>query len=112
MDPRAKSLGTPDEVFRFPGVEQDAVFLGDLTVARVTAQPGWRWSKDMQPLVGGEWCQARHVGTIVSDEFVFMLPDGTRTELHPGDVYDIRPVTTASRSAMSRARSSSGLVFE
>jgi hypothetical protein len=87
----AKSLDHPDEVYRFPGVVQNAVVLGDIMVARSTAEPGWRWSKDMQPLVGGEWCQARHVGTIVSDEFVFMLPDGTRTELHPGDVYDIPP---------------------
>jgi class 3 adenylate cyclase len=91
MDPRAKSLGTPDEVFRFPGVEQDAVFLGDLTVARVTAQPGWRWSKDMQPLVGGQWCQARHVGTVVAGSFMFVYPDGSRIELHAGDVYDMPP---------------------
>ena len=87
----SKSLDHPDEVYRFPGVVQNAVVLGDIMVARTTAQPGWRWSKDMQPLVGGEWCQARHVGAIVSGDFVFVLPDGTRTELHPGDVYDIPP---------------------
>jgi class 3 adenylate cyclase len=87
----SKSLDQPDEVYRFPGVVQYAVVLGDIMVARSTAQPGWRWSKDMRPLVGGEWCQARHVGTIVSGDFVFVLPDGTRTELHPGDVYDIPP---------------------
>jgi hypothetical protein len=88
---RSKSLGHPDEVFRFPGVVQNAVVLGDLMVAHSTVQPGWRWSIDMRPVVGGEWCQARHVGTILSGAFVFLFPDGARYELHAGDVYDMPP---------------------
>jgi hypothetical protein len=60
-------------------------------VAHSTVQPGWRWSIDMRPVVGGEWCQARHVGTILSGAFVFLFPDGARYELHAGDVYDMPP---------------------
>ena len=91
QSPRSKNFGNPDEVFRFPRVVQNAVVLGDLTVAHTTAQPGWRWSIDMRPLVGGEWCQARHVGTVLSGGFAFVLPDGSLTELHAGDVYDVPP---------------------
>ncbi len=65
--------------------------LGDLTVSYTTAQPGWRWSVDIRPLVGGDWCQARHVGTVLSGGFAFVLPDGSRTELAAGDVYDVPP---------------------
>lgn len=35
--------------------------------------------------------EARHVGTILSGTFAFEYPDGTRTELHAGDVYDMPP---------------------
>jgi class 3 adenylate cyclase len=91
MAGQSKSFERPDEVFENPGVVQNAVTLGDLTVARSTAVPGWRWSVHMRPIVGGEWCQARHVGTVISGTFAFEYPDGTRIELHPGDVYDMPP---------------------
>ncbi len=46
-------------MFRFPRVVQNAVVFGDLTVAHTTAQPGWRWSIDMRPLVGGEMARSQ-----------------------------------------------------
>jgi class 3 adenylate cyclase len=67
------------------------VNLGDLTVARTVLEPGWHWRRDVQPHVGGEWCQARHVGTVLSGSFGVEYPDGFRVELRPGDVYDIPP---------------------
>jgi class 3 adenylate cyclase len=88
---RAKNLGTPDETIRFPRIVQDTVELGDLTVARTVLEPGWHWSRDVRPSVGGEWCQARHVGTVLSGSFAVEFPDGSRTVLQPGDVYDIPP---------------------
>ena len=86
---RTKNLASPDATVRFPGITQDTVELGDLTVARTVLEPGWRWSHDVRPTVGGEWCQARHVGTVLSGAFVVEFPDGSRTELRQGDVYDI-----------------------
>jgi class 3 adenylate cyclase len=86
-----KNFDNPDDTVRFPHLIQRAVDLGDLTVARSEIEPGWRWSNDVRPTVGGEWCQARHVGTVLSGSFGVEFPDGSRTELHPGDVYDIPP---------------------
>jgi hypothetical protein len=63
--PYVKSLRTPDETQELPRVLQTLVELGDLTVGRVVHQPGWHWRKHIQPRVGGEWCQARHVGIVV-----------------------------------------------
>ena len=91
MPARRKNLGTPDATVRFPGATQEMVELGDLTVAHSVLEPGWRWSRDVRPTVGGEWCQARHIGTVLSGAFAVEFPDGTRTELRAGDVYDIPP---------------------
>jgi len=86
-----KSLETPDDVIEFPNIKARVVELGDLTVAELVSQPGWRWSVDMKPTVGGEWCQARHVGIIVSGRLGVVLSDGTTAEFGPGDVFDIPP---------------------
>lgn len=97
-----KNFGQPDERIAFPGVTEDIVDLGDMTVGLVVSQPGWRWSVDVRPHVGGEWCQARHVGVVVSGRFGALLEDGSTVEFDPHDVYDIGPATTATRSATSR----------
>lgn len=91
MAAQKKNLRDPDEVVRFPHVLQSSVQLGDLTVAHTVIEPGWRWSTDVRPTVGGDWCQARHVGTVISGSFGVSFPNGSRMDLHAGDVYDIPP---------------------
>ena len=59
-----KRFGEPDEVVSVPGNVSNVVTLGDTYVAWSVAQPGWRWSKDVKPLVAPpvarstirEWC--------------------------------------------------------
>jgi class 3 adenylate cyclase len=91
MTAKVKNLGIPDETVRFPRITQSTVELGDLTVAKTTLEPGWRWSQDVRPTVGGDWCQARHVGTVLEGAFAVEFPDGSRHEIHAGDVYDVAP---------------------
>jgi class 3 adenylate cyclase len=88
---RGKNLSTPDEVLEFPGVKAELVELGDLTVGRITAQPGWRWSTHVRPIVGGEWCQARHIGVVLSGRLGVLSSDGSTAEYGPDDVIDIEP---------------------
>jgi hypothetical protein len=90
-DPAYKSLREPDETIRLPSVDLDVVDLGDLTVGRAVHQPGWRWSTHVRPTVGGEWCQVRHVGVILSGRMGILLSDGTSYELGEDDVFDIPP---------------------
>ena len=45
----------------------------------------------MRPTVGGEWCQARHVGVVISGRFGVVFPDGTSREFSPDDVFEIPP---------------------
>jgi class 3 adenylate cyclase len=86
-----KSVNEPDEVVEFPNVRTDIVHLGDLTVGRFVNQPGWRWSRDVRPTVGGDWCQIRHVGFIVSGRLGIDFADGSSVVFRPGDVFEIPP---------------------
>jgi len=86
-----KNVDDPDEVLSFPNLQTDIVHLGDLTVGRLVNQPGWRWSKDIRPIVGGEWCEIRHVGFVISGRLGIDLRDGSSVIFGPGDVFDIPP---------------------
>jgi class 3 adenylate cyclase len=87
----SKSLESPDNVVEFPGMRARIVELGDLTVGELVSEPGWRWSTHVRPTVGGEWCQARHVGIILSGRLGIELRDGTRMEFGPNEVFDVPP---------------------
>lgn len=87
----SKSFDAPDDFVEFPRLETQIVELGDLTVGKIVTAPGWRWSQDVKPTVGGEWCQARHVGFIISGRLGIDFMDGTRAVFEPGDVFDIPP---------------------
>jgi hypothetical protein len=86
-----KSFDDPDETFEVDGMVEQVVRIGDYTVGRVIQPPGFGWSKNIRPLVGGEWCAARHVGVVVSGRMGVELQDGTRFELAANDVFDIPP---------------------
>jgi class 3 adenylate cyclase len=85
------NLDEPNEVIEFPNIRASLVDLGDLTVGRFVSQPGWRWSLHNKPQVGGEWCQARHIGVVVSGRLGIDFSDGTSAEFGPNDLFDIPP---------------------
>ena len=41
--------------------------------------------------MGGEWCQARHIGVIISGRLGIDFSDGTSAAFGPHDVFDIPP---------------------
>lgn len=86
-----KSFDDPDETRTPDKTRVEVVRLSGATAARVTFQPGWKWSECVKPLVGTESCQARHVGTIVSGRVHVVHDDGTEAEMGPGDAYVIEP---------------------
>jgi class 3 adenylate cyclase len=90
-DHHVKSFGNPDEVLEFPRTKVRVVELGDITVGRLEQEPGWSWRECMQPTVGGEWCQARHLGMVISGRLGVELEDGTTFEIGPDEVFDIPP---------------------
>jgi class 3 adenylate cyclase len=87
----AKNFGNPDKTIRLPGITVELVEVGELTVGYILTEPGWRWSKDVRPLVGGDWCQARHLGVVLSGRVAVQLEDGRLLEFGPNDVFNIPP---------------------
>jgi class 3 adenylate cyclase len=91
IDLRVKSFATADQTIEFPRLRAEIVELGDFTVGYVIHQPGWHWYEHVRPTVGGEWCQARHVGVLLSGRLGVRLQDGTTFELGPHSVADVPP---------------------
>lgn len=85
------SFDQPDETRTPDKTRIELVRLGALTAARITFQPGWRWSESIKPVVGTDSCQARHVGTAASGRLHVVHEDGSEAEVVPGAVYVIEP---------------------
>ena len=86
-----KSFDSPDETRTPDKTKVEVVDFGTGKAARMTLQPGWKWSECIKPLVGGDSCQARHVGAVVSGRMHIVHDDGTETDAGPGDAYVIEP---------------------
>src|SRR5665213_196202 len=63
------------------GVEVDVMPAGDGRVKRIVYPVGYRWSKDMKPVMGGELCQHAHVGFLVHGQMHIEYADGCKLEL-------------------------------
>ncbi len=87
-----KNFNNPEET-RKPAdnVEANIVDLGVGKAAKFTAQPGWKWSKHIKPVVGTEWCEASHLGTVLSGRMMVVDKDGGEQEVKAGDVYSFGP---------------------
>jgi class 3 adenylate cyclase len=86
-----RSFDEPDETVEFGGVTEQLISLGGLTLSRSVQPVGWDWHTHFQPLVGGTWCQAHHVGAVIAGRQVVRMMDGTEYEFGPGDLYDVPP---------------------
>jgi hypothetical protein len=67
------------------------VDLNGLKAARVTFQPGWKWSECIKPVVQTESCQLHHEGTLIQGHMHVVHDDGTETDIETGDAYVILP---------------------
>ena len=85
------AFDSPDETRAPDKSKIDVVKLGNTSAARVTFQPGWKWSECIKPVVGTDSCQARHVGTVVSGQLHVVHEDGTEEDAVPGEAYVIEP---------------------
>ncbi|HUP53961.1 MAG TPA: adenylate/guanylate cyclase domain-containing protein [Methylomirabilota bacterium] len=86
-----KALSTPDVVRTFSLGHVDVVNLDETYVARLTWQPGWRWSKDVKPVVQTSSCLNRHVGYVISGSLHVLMDEGTELDISAGDAFEIPP---------------------
>lgn len=82
---------SPDEIRTPEKTRVEVVKIGSMSAGRMTAQPGWKWSEHIKPVVGGDKCQAKHVGYVQSGAMHIVHDDGTEADLSAGDAYVIEP---------------------
>jgi hypothetical protein len=86
-----KTFDQPDNRTAFPHGHADVVTSGGHRLLRVTFEPGFRWSKDMAPVVGTTLCPVRHVFWMLSGRMGLQLPDGSTVEVGQGAVVSLVP---------------------
>jgi mannose-6-phosphate isomerase-like protein (cupin superfamily) len=86
-----RAFNTPDESRRPDKTQVDVVKLGANTAARLTLEPGWKWSECIKPIAGTDSCQVRHVGVVQSGRMHVIHDDGSEGEIGPGEAYVIEP---------------------
>jgi hypothetical protein len=85
-------FASPDEVRSPDKTTVSIVRMGDAaTAARMTLQPGWRWSECIKPVAGTDSCQVRHLGLVESGTLHIRHNDGTEAEVNVGQSYVIEP---------------------
>ena len=72
-------------------VKLDFVNLGSVKVAKMVAQPGWKWSEHIKPIVGTETCENSHIGVLISGSMIVADENGNEVKVNSGDAYYIGP---------------------
>ena len=88
---QAKTFAAPDETRPVPGALLRVVNLGEVAVGHAIWQPGWRWSTDLRPIAGTDWCENHHLGYAISGRLAVLTEDGAQLEIGGGSVYEIPP---------------------
>ena len=88
---QTKPFEAPDETRPVPGAQLRLVYLGEVAVGHAVWQPGWRWSTDLRPLAGTDWCENHHLGYAISGRLAVLMEDGEQLEIAGESVYEIPP---------------------
>jgi quercetin dioxygenase-like cupin family protein len=80
-----KNMGNRDVTRECGHGTLEIATIEDTTLARVTLQPGWKWSEHIRPMVNTDSCQAHHAQYVISGRLTIAMDDGSKTELKPGD---------------------------
>jgi mannose-6-phosphate isomerase-like protein (cupin superfamily) len=86
-----KNLDSPDETRNFGEGQMQIATISDFKVARLSLQPGWKWSEHVKHLAQTDSCQVRHTGYVVSGRMKVVMEDRSEADLGPGDAYVIEP---------------------
>ncbi len=73
------------------GVAIDQVEVGKCRVKRVVYPVGFRWSKNMKPKTGTDYCMHAHVGFLARGEIHMEFADGCVLEFRAPQVVSIEP---------------------
>ena len=91
MPVEAKTFEEPDETVTFDRGRVHIVTVGSMTIGHEVAEPGWRWSEHMKPIVGTEWCEFHHAMYVLTGRMRVLMRDGETHDIGAGQVVDITP---------------------
>lgn len=81
--------GTP--MTNVPQLTAHPVDLGNgVKASMIVANPGWRWTEHVKPIVGGDFCQKDHVGHCLSGHMRVQNGDHV-IDVGPGVAYVLAP---------------------
>ncbi|MGB4587824.1 MAG: cupin domain-containing protein [Clostridiaceae bacterium] len=86
-----KNFHQPEKTQTIGRMKIETVTVGTLNFMRVTAEPGWKWSEDLKPVVQTESCQVHHIIQVVSGKIHTIMDDGTGMDFIAGDICSIPP---------------------
>ena len=86
-----KSLNQPEQTQKIGRVKVEGIKMGALTFQRNTAEPGFRWSKDVKSCAKTESCQVNHLIYVISGRLHVRMDNGKEEEFSPGDMGAIPP---------------------
>ncbi|MFE3190383.1 cupin domain-containing protein [Nocardia sp. NPDC059240] len=81
-----RDFAAPDEVRAFEHGQMEVLHVQGADIGRLVLKPGWRWSLDVKPMAGTEYCEAPHFQYHVSGTLHIQMADGTEFDAVPGMV--------------------------
>src|SRR5436190_19757131 len=86
-----RDFSAPDETRAPDKTKIDIVRMGGASAARMSLEPGWRWSDCIKPAAGTDSCQAHHVGVLLSGTLDVAPEDGAHQGSRAGSGYRSEP---------------------
>jgi mannose-6-phosphate isomerase-like protein (cupin superfamily) len=86
-----KCFASPDVYRKSNRGQVELATVEDVTLARITLQPGWKWSETIRPKVQTEQCPMHHTQCVISGRLKVVMDDGAQMEVGPGDFASIPP---------------------
>ena len=87
LDIILKNFKNPEEVRVFEKGKFELVKLPNMTIGKATYKSGWKWSQDVSPLAGTEFCEVEHLGMVLSGSATVDFKDGKIHRVKKGDLF-------------------------